>query len=350
MKEVRPFFSHTPEEICQILVEEKGFPPFKAREVLHWVYAKRTLQPKKMTTLSKKDRSVLEDTFRFRLLQVEERQISEDGTQKILFRLPDGETVETVIIPKGKRRTICLSSQVGCPIGCRFCASGLQGLRRHLQPFEIVEQFLHARYFAKAPVTNLVVMGMGEPFLNFQNVWKALSILNHPQGLGFGIRRMTVSTVGLKKLINRVFSTELRPRLALSLHAPTDELRAQLIPFPAILSVSEIVEFAKQYTERKISRLTLEYVMLQGVNTAPSQAHLLGKLFQNLPVRINLIPYNPVPELPYTSPKEREVQHFAVILEGYGIRTTVRQRHGEDIQAACGQLRYRALNLENTPS
>lgn len=324
-------------------LEKLGIIGFKQKEVLKWLFEQKEMNPMKWSTLSKKERALVKEGFSFQPLQVLEVQESKDGTQKILFQLEDGKFVESVLIPDRKRLTFCISSQVGCPVGCKFCASGIFGLSRNLKTYEIVGQFLYANLLSKRPITNLVVMGMGEPFLNFAHVIRGLEILNHREAFDFGIRRMTISTVGIRKVLPRIWEAPIHPRLAISLHAPEDEMRHQLIPFPGLSTVEELISFLEEYLEKKLSRVTLEYVMLSEINTSPKLAHLLGKRFSHLPVRVNLIPYNPVRGLPFLEPTEKEVKRFAAILEGYRLRTTIRRRKGEDIQGACGQLRLKRI-------
>ncbi|RME76645.1 MAG: 23S rRNA (adenine(2503)-C(2))-methyltransferase RlmN [Planctomycetota bacterium] len=341
-QELPPILCYEPPKLISRL-EELGIHGFKAKEVLKWLFEQREWNPMNWSTLSKDERALIQESFDFQPLQVEAVQESKDGTKKILFQLQDGRYVESVLIPDRKRLTLCISSQVGCPVGCTFCASGLFGLTRNLKTHEILGEYLFASLLVKRPITNLVVMGMGEPFLNFSNVMKALEILNHPEGFRFGIRRMTLSTVGIQKILPRLLEAKLHPRLAISLHAPEDELRKKLIPFPGLCSVQELIDFLEEYLEKRLSRVTLEYVMLGGENTGPKMAHILGKRFSHLPLRVNLIPYNPVSEFSHREPTEQELRRFAMILEGYRLRTTIRHRKGEDIQGACGQLRLKKI-------
>jgi 23S rRNA (adenine2503-C2)-methyltransferase len=270
----------------------------------------------------------------------------ETSTDKVLLEVGPGEAVEAVLIIEGDRSTICLSTQVGCPVRCGFCASGLLGLKRNLTRGEILEQYLElASSAARAGrrVTNVVVMGMGEPMLNVRNLLDALAILNSPEGPNLGARHITVSTVGVKKGLDQFMQETRQYTLAFSLHAPNDALRSRIVPFPAAMPVAAMVEAAKEYLARKGREVTFEYVLLDGVNASLSHARELGRLLRGVQATTNLIPFNEVPEVPFRRPSDRDVDAFAATLRRAGVKTTVRKRKGHDIAAACGQLRLRDL-------
>jgi 23S rRNA (adenine2503-C2)-methyltransferase len=252
-----------------------------------------------------------------------------------------------VLIDEGDRSTACLSTQVGCPVRCGFCASGLFGLKRNLTRGEILEQYLEvAALAAKAGrrITNVVVMGMGEPMMNVKNLLEALAIVNDPKGPHLGARHITVSTIGVRKGLDQFMQESRQYTLAFSLHAPNDDLRAKIVPFPAAMPVREMVAAAREYLERKGREVTFEYVLLEGVNAAPAHARELVRLLQGVQATTNLIPFNAVPETPFRRPSDASIDAFADILRRGGIKTTVRKRKGHDIAAACGQLRLRELD------
>jgi 23S rRNA (adenine2503-C2)-methyltransferase len=268
-------------------------------------------------------------------------QKSIDGTQKFLFRLYDGKTIESVLIPAEDRLTICISSQVGCAMGCVFCASGLDGVVRNLTAGEIVEQMLRlARLLpAEERLSHIVVMGMGEPLANLQNLLAALGEATSPTGLGIGHRRITISTVGLPPAIRRLAELDSRFQLAVSLHAPNDHLRTELVLVNKNIGLEAIIEAADHYFEVSGRRLTFEYVLLGGINDQPQHAHKLAKLLSGRLALLNVIPYNPVAGLPYHAPTRAAQQRFLEILREAGINVQVRERKGDEINAACGQLR-----------
>ncbi|RME05072.1 MAG: 23S rRNA (adenine(2503)-C(2))-methyltransferase RlmN [Planctomycetota bacterium] len=334
-----PFFYDTSLDDLANFWQSWGWPKFQFKELLRWAYQREWRDFTEFTTLSKEQRQVLKEHFFQSSLEVLNVFEADDGTKKILYRLEDGQKIETVLIPEGKRLTVCISTQVGCPIRCRFCASGLEGMRRNLSVAEIVEQVIFARKFASGRITNIVVMGMGEPFLNLDNVLAAISLFHHPWTMGIGLRKITLSTVGLRRFMPKILKGPLYPRLAISLHSARDEVRKTLIPYPQLMSVEEIAEFIPQYLNQANSRLTLEYVMLEGVNTSIADAKELVKRFAHLQVRLNLIPWNSVKGMPWSTPSKETVERFVRILSQSSLTVTVRKRQGDSIAAACGQLR-----------
>ncbi len=331
----------------------QGQPRYRADQVGDWVFAKGAEDFEQMTNLGKPLRSWLAGRCDIYRSTVTRAAVSEDGTQKLLLTFADGAAVETVWIPDGQRQTACLSSQVGCPVGCRFCASGLDGVQRNLTAGEIVEQALRVRGLIRrtledpqARLTNIVMMGMGEPLANYAAVVKAIRILNAPWGLGIGARKITVSTVGLPAQIRKLAEEELQLNLALSLHAPDDELRRQLIPWGKV-PIADLLEACEYYFRRTGREVTLEYVLLAGVNDLPEHAQRLAPLARRLRANINLLRYNPVPGLAYQRPTAEAAFEFQQRLRELGANAHVRSSRGQDIAAACGQLRRAAAGQES---
>jgi 23S rRNA (adenine2503-C2)-methyltransferase len=327
-------------------VAELGGKPFQARQASHWLWKHGVTAIDAMNNVPTRLREGLAARFRVRagdLAQVDE---AEDGTQKLLVRWADGETVECVIIPDGERTTLCVSSQVGCPVACVFCASGMFGVRRNLTPGEIAEQVLlaRARLPADRALTNLVVMGMGEPMLNLDGLLPALQRIHDPQGIGMGARRITVSTSGYPRQMERFAAADPSYNLAVSLHAADDELRKRLVP-TATAPVREIVAAAHRYFGQKGREVTYEVVLLEGVNDRPQDALAMVEALGALPCTVNLIPWNPVEEIArdrgLRRPSVPRVDAFADALRQGDLKVTVRRQRGADRSAACGQLRLR---------
>ena len=340
------FFALTPAELVETMTTA-GLPKFRAQQLLDWVYKKYETDITKMSNFSARDRETLAKLFDFSPGEIVKQQTSEDGTHKILVAWKrtgwDGPaTTETVMIPDDKRRSICVSSQVGCPVGCKFCASGLNGLKGSLDAGEIVYQFfLINRELAKhgERPTNLVFMGMGEPLANFANVIKAIEILHDPNCFDLGARRITVSTVGVPQRIRDLADVDLPLNLALSLHAPNEPLRRQLIPWADHFALDDILDACRDYFDKTGREITLEYILLSHVNDQPEHARELAKLCKTMRANVNLIRYNEVEALPFIRPKSDDVIEFQKILRDAGINAHVRKSRGRDIDAACGQLR-----------
>jgi 23S rRNA (adenine2503-C2)-methyltransferase len=326
-------------------------PSYRAKQIMEWVYQreKRVESWEAMKNLPAVLRSALAEKHPIRLPEVVTVSGSEDTTRKLLLRLHDGELIETVLIPaspalygeESDRRTLCVSSQVGCAYGCKFCASGLDGWKRHLSADEIVSQVLLAEKISGERINNLVFMGMGEPMANYKNWLKAVSILNAPWGVGLGARKMTVSTSGLVPQIRELADQPLQIRLAISLHGSSDSVRSQIMPVNQKYPVAELMEACAFYSERKKQMITFEYILIEGVNDAPTEAKLLAERARGLRAKINLIPYNTVEGLPWKRPSEPVQEEFLSILRNRGIAATIRREKGHDIDAACGQLRRR---------
>lgn len=316
-------------------VERLGEPPYRGKQLAKWIYRKRVTDFGAMTDLPKAFREHLKEASLVNPLEVVDIKVAPDGTRKYLFRLPDDETVECVFIPHREWDTICVSTQVGCPIGCRFCASG-ESYARNLTAGEIVGQVLIA---CQEGTPNIVFMGMGEPMLNFDALIKAILILN--KEVGIGARRMTVSTVGVVQGIRRLAEIGIQVNLAVSLHAPNDELRRCLIP-AKLPPISELLEACRDYHEKTKRRITFEYVLLRGLNDRVEHAVELARLLKGFPCYVNLIPYNPtVPD--FNRPSGAVMDRFQRFLQEQGIPTTLRSERGTEIQGACGQLRRHSL-------
>jgi 23S rRNA (adenine2503-C2)-methyltransferase len=329
---------------CVDAMVPHGWPAFRAGQVFDWVYRKLVADPERMSNLPKAHRQQLAEAFSFATTQILGRQSSSDGTQKLLLGWPDEARAETVMIPDGSRRTACVSSQVGCPVGCKFCASGIGGLRSNLSAGRIVEQIFTLNVLL-APlgerITNVVFMGMGEPLANYEQVVRACRILHEPRGAGLSYRRVTISTVGVPARMRQLADEDLPINLAISLHAPTEALRRELIPWAEHFPLSEILDAARYYFDHTGRELTLEYVLLAGVNDRPEHARKLAAICKPLRANVNLIWYNEVEGLPFARPSADAVRAFHQSLLAAGVNAHVRKSRGRDIAAACGQLRRR---------
>jgi len=344
---VKKFIGDLSLEELRQTIEALGEPAYRARQVMKWVYQKGITNWAEASDLPISLRQELENRFLLRPLELETCYESHDGTIKYLFRLHDGQFIETVVIPSGTRRTLCLSTQVGCKFGCVFCASGLPGFIRHLTPAEIVGQILFLRHDLELALTNFVFMGMGEPLDNFPALAQALKIMNSPEGLRVAARRITISTCGLVPGIKKLPSLGLQINLSLSLHAAHDELRPRLLPIARKYPLEEVLKACEEYVRATGRLMTLEYVLLAGVNDSSADAASLAKIARRLRAKINLIPYSPVAGLPYKTPHPEEVAAFRQWLEEKGVKVTVRRSKGLDIQAACGQLAGRIRQKRN---
>ena len=329
------------------LIKEEGEPPYRGSQLAQWIYRHGVHTFDDMTNLPARLRTRLAQKYEVGRSKIVATQHSRDGATKLLLEMRDGARIETVGLPYADRFSCCLSTQAGCPIGCAFCASGLGGFVRNLMPGEIVDQALTVQETLQSGtilmddrryrVDHVAIMGMGEPLLNYASTVKAILLLN--KELGIGMRNITVSTVGLPPGILRLAQEKLQITLAVSLHAPTDRLRRQLVPGMTRWSVAEIVDASREYVRHTSRRVTFEYCMLDGVNDGEVEARELARLLNGLNCHVNLIPYNPVSGLPFRAPSRVRLRVFREILRGAGIQTTQRVRRGVDIDAACGQLR-----------
>lgn len=311
---------------------------FRARQIHNWIYLKSASSIDEMTDLSKDFRQKLSQIAQVSDVNIKTKQTSQDGTIKYLVQYPDGNCVETVLMRFDNRAnlTACVSSQVGCAVGCAFCATGKRGFVRNLNPKEIVEQVLTIQRDTGLKVTNVVFMGQGEPLLNLDNVLKALDIFN--KDFQIGARRITVSTSGIIPQINKLADLNLQSTLALSLHAPTTELRKQIMPIEVKYPLKELKKALKNYSQKTGRRITIEYVLIKGVNDSVEIAKQTALFLKDLKCNINLIPYNPVPDDKFEKPNSGEIMKFKYILEHCGKKVTIRLERGSDIDAACGQL------------
>ncbi len=325
-----------------------GQPGFRAKQIWVAIYQKLKTSPEEITTLPKPLREALAERYSFQALEPVKRIESADGlTVKDLFRLHDGFPVEAVLMYYEERRTLCISSQSGCAIGCSFCATGQMGFKRHLTSGEIVAQVLYyARLLAETEqrITNVVVMGMGEPFLNFDNTMSALDRLNHPEGFGLGARRLTVSTVGIVPGIIKFADAETQYNLAISLHTVDNEFRSSLIPVNRKYSVEEILNACRYYIQKTSRRITFEYALIDNINDSTKDADALVRKIRGMMCHVNLIPLNPTTGYSGQPTQADKVQKFSEVLEANGIPCTVRLRRGIEIGAGCGQLAAEELS------
>ena len=328
-------------------LKELGEPKFRAAQAVDWIFRRRVRTWEEMTNLP----AALREKLRTEFPPVSLTQVrvsgSEDTTRKFLFKLGDGQLVESVLIPaspalygeRSDRRTICISSQVGCAYGCKFCASGLDGWKRNLSAGEIVDQLLQVEAIAGERINNIVFMGMGEPMANYDNLLRAIGILNAPWGVGLGARHMTVSTSGLVPQIRKLAEQPLQIRLAISFHGATDEVRSRIMPVNKKYPLAELLDACADYVERKRQKITFEYILIEGVNDSDEQARLLAKHARRIGAKVNLIPYNTVTGLDWVRPAEDVQEAFLRTLRNAGVDATLRREKGHDIAAACGQLR-----------
>lgn len=346
--ERRPFLSLNQSDLKEWL-KEHGYPAFRAKQVWSWVYQNRVNSFEEMNNLPKDLRAALEEAFELFTASEIRHQKARDNTEKILLQLKDGEQIECVLMRETRRRTICISTQVGCAMGCVFCASGLLGLNRNLTKAEIQEQILRLDRLLKPKerLTNIVVMGIGEPLANLSNLLPALEQVHAEEGLGLGVRRVTISTVGLPRKIQELADFGLPYNLAISLHAPNDELRTEIVPVNKNIGIDDLMASADYYFDKTGRRISFEYVLLGQINDRPVHAEQLGKLLRKRNAHVNLIPMNDISELPYHQPSAPRTNEFVKLLENEGVNVTVRKRKGADIDAACGQLR---LNEEKQRS
>jgi 23S rRNA (adenine2503-C2)-methyltransferase len=322
----------------EALFVEREIPAFHARQAFRWHWKRGVTAFPAMTDLARDLRARLDEEFTFSTPAVVKREISEDGTQKFVLRLHDGRQIESVFIPDTPAQTFCISTQVGCAMGCAFCLTGKMGLIRQLTAGEIAGQVRLLSHTLQLPEFNVVLMGMGEPLHNYDATMKALRIINDAHGLAVGPRRVTLSTVGLVPMLDRLAQEELMPNLAVSLHAATEEQRTAIVPPTKKYSLHDIIDACRRFPLSKRSRITFEYVLLEGVNDSFDDARRLAKLLAGIKAKVNLIPLNAAPGIPFNRPSDRRVDDFARTLADRGVTVSVRKSRGRDIRAACGQL------------
>ena len=327
-------------------LKEGGFPAYRAGQLYRWLHVQLAEDPEEMTNLPAKLKQFLSENYTITRLQVADRQISRlDGTQKFLFQLPDGETIESVFMKYKFGNSVCVSSQVGCRMGCRFCASTLDGLRRNLLPGEILEEIYTIHRLTGEKISHVVVMGTGEPLDNYENLLKFLRMLTDENGQNLSMRNVTVSTCGIVPRIYDLAREKLSITLALSLHATTDERRREIMPIANTYTISECMAACRYYFEETGRRVTFEYSLIKGVNDSLRDAKELAALAGSISAHINLIPVNPVRERDYEQPDLSAVQAFRAKLEKHGINVSIRRVLGRDIDGACGQLRHRHIEI-----
>ena len=334
--------SELQQQLCNL-----GEPSYRAGQILDWLYKKRVDTIDKMTNLPRSLRSRLAEKLSLGKIEIVRVLGAHDTTRKFLFRLTDENLIESVLIPaspalyggRADRRTICVSTQVGCAYGCKFCASGLEGFSRNLSANEIVDQLIAVERATGEKIDNIVFMGMGEPLANLENVLRAIRIINAQWGLGIGARHITISTSGLAPQIRKLAEEPLQIRLAISLHGATDEVRNRIMPINRRYNIETLLSACDYYSAHKKQRLTFEYILIAGVNDSDEQARLLSRHARRLSAKVNLIPYNNVSGLTWTRPSEKRQEKFLSILRAQGNPATLRREKGHDIDAACGQLR-----------
>jgi 23S rRNA (adenine2503-C2)-methyltransferase len=330
------------------LIRELGKEEYRAQQVIRWVYKYGVDSFQEMTDLSRSLRDLLAETTRIEFPKVTQIKTSSDGSQKFVFVIEDGESIETVLIPDGRRLTLCVSTQAGCAFGCRFCLTGQQPFSRNLSTAEILGQILTVQRFLKTEsLTNIVLMGMGEPLANFENTVKALEIMSYDDGLRFSRRRITLSTVGLVPQIDRLGRIQRFCRLAISLNATENETRTFLMPINQTYPLEDLLEACRRFPLTPRERITFEYVLIKGVNDSDRDAKRLPRILQGIRAKVNLIPYNESPDISFEQPDEDRILAFQQALFQKNITAIIRKSRGVDISAACGQLRGGSRPLIN---
>jgi 23S rRNA (adenine2503-C2)-methyltransferase len=319
---------------------ELGFPRFHAGQIFRWIYRRGVVAADAMTDLPRELRETLATKFRLTTPTLVQREKSVDGTEKFVLRLSDGRAIESVFIPDTPAMTFCISTQVGCAMACAFCLTGKMGLVRNLTAGEIVAQVrvLVDALGMRDTAFNIVLMGMGEPLHNYDETMKALRIIADEQGFNVSPRRVTLSTVGLLPALERLAAEPVMPNLAISLHAPTDIQRGELVPVNRKYGVADVIAACKRFPLKKRSRITFEYVLLAGVNDSPLDARRLAKLLAGMKAKVNVIPLNAAAGIPFERPSDQAIDQFAKIVAEHGVTVSVRKSRGRDIRAACGQL------------
>ncbi|MBN2983495.1 23S rRNA (adenine(2503)-C(2))-methyltransferase RlmN [Cohnella algarum] len=348
-KTEKPFIYDYTLEQLQDWVKEQGQPAFRAGQIFDWLYVKRVDDFEGMSNLPKALREKLAETFNFVTLKEITKLQSKDGTVKFLFGLHDDHAIETVIMRHNYGNSVCVTTQVGCRIGCTFCASTLGGLKRNLTPGEIVAQVVQAQKLLDPEnerVSSIVIMGSGEPFENYDATMTFLRLMTHPKGLNIGQRHITVSTSGIVPNMIKFADENTQINLAISIHAPNDELRSKLMPVNRRFPFSEVIDACKYYIEKTGRRITFEYALIGGVNDRPEHAEELGKVLKDMLCHVNLIPVNYVPERDYVRTPRDDIFEFHRILVRNRINATIRREQGHDIAAACGQLRAKHMESQ----
>jgi 23S rRNA (adenine2503-C2)-methyltransferase len=336
----RPDLADLERAVLESALDRRGHKPFHARQIFRWIYRHGITDIAAMTDLSRDLRATLADEFTLTTPTLAQRETSVDGTEKFLLRLGDGKHIESVFIPDTPAMTFCISTQVGCAMACAFCLTGKMGLVRNLTAGEIVGQVrvLAGALGLRDKKFNIVLMGMGEPLHNYDETMRALRILADEHGFDMSARRITLSTVGLLPALERLAKEPVMPNLAISLHAPTDLQRGELVPINRKYGLADIIDACKRFPLNRRSRITFEYVLLAGVNDSPQDARKLAKLVAGVKSKVNLIPLNAAAGIPFERPSDEAVDRFAKIVADHGVTVSVRKSRGRDIRAACGQL------------
>ncbi len=344
---MKDLLNMTYEELKKEITEVLGWERYRADQIADWIYDKKVFNFNDMTNLSKKQREVLLENYRITTLKLLDKKVSQiDGTTKYLWELPDGNTVESVLLFYPNRVAACISTQVGCPVKCAFCATGQSGYVRNLKTSEIVAQILWMEKESGKRIGNVVYMGMGEPFLNYENVTKSIKILNEKKMLGIGIRHITVSTVGIPDKIIKFGRDGFKSRLAISLHSAYNSKRDKIVPINVKYPIEEVIQAAKEYQSITQNRVSIEYIMIREFNDYDSDARKLVEVLKGLKVFVNLIPVNTVVK-EFKKPSYYRMKAFKKILERAGIECEIRKEKGSDIEAACGQLRLYKIKTKN---
>ena len=343
--------SYNLDELAARIVD-LGLKKYRAGQVFEWIYKNHARSFEEMTNIAKSERTLLGNSFHLSCLKIIQTEKSKDGTKKFLFELHDGHTIESVLIPDEDRLTLCISSQVGCQQACRFCLTARGGFTRNLRSWEIVDQVLAVSRILKEEgvrgITNIVLMGMGEPLANFDEVVKALGIITANKGLGFSPRRITLSTAGLVPFIDALGKSGVKVNLAVSLNASSDEVRDRVMPVNKRWPLRELLAACRRFPLEPRQRITFEYVLLKGVNDSEEDALRTAKMLKGIRGKVNLIPVNPFPGSEYDRPGEKTVRRFQQVLLDHRYIAPVRESRGRDISAACGQLRERETHARET--
>jgi 23S rRNA (adenine2503-C2)-methyltransferase len=350
---MKPSFFDLTHEDLKALLTEKGFTPFGATQIYDWVYKKGVRDPEQWSNVAKVTKEFFKENYDFSLLKIVWNGLSKDGTRKFLVKLSDAQTVETVAIPARDRLTLCVSSQVGCAVGCTFCHTATQGLKRHLKTSEVVLQYLTVQDFLNQnggdQLTNIVYMGQGEPLHNYENMKKATQIFMHERGLGLGQRRITLSTSGMVPAIEKMAQDFPPVNIAISLHAARNTVRTELMPINKVYDLERLFTAIKKIPLKAHRRITYEYLLIDGMNDGIEDAEALGNLLNSKESKINLIPFNEYPGSQYKRPSEQKIMWFLDQMIKRGFTCTIRTTKGSDILAACGQLKseYEKVNVWN---
>ncbi len=334
------------EDDFKLYLNNLGEKPFRAKQIMEWVYRHKIESFDEMTNVKKTFIEQLKKDFSLDLLEVVTHQISSDGTQKFLFRLKDGNLIESVLMNNEYGYSICVTTQVGCNMGCVFCASGMKKRLRNLETAEIIMQLLTVEKVTGIKITHIVIMGIGEPFDNYENVTRFMKIVNYPLGLEIGARHITVSTSGLVPKIKEFADFDLQVNLAISLHAPNNDIRNEIMKVNKSYPIEELIDAIKYYIDKTNRRVTIEYILLKDINDSRENANELADLLHGLNIYVNLIPYNEVIEKPYKRSTKEAMQAFFDQLKKRRINVQLRREQGGDIDAACGQLRSKQMKKE----